>query len=491
MKIFKSSLLALLAVAGAAMTSCSDDNNNTAGVESDGAYFGESASKIEFSIDETSFPVTVSRTSAQVDATVSITAVDESGLFTVPTSATFNGNELTTTINISYNPDDVEQDVNYPITLSVSPSTEYGYATYSFTAVSPSPWTSIGKCTYTDDFISTFYNVPNTPYQVEIQQNDLTPGLYRLVNPYGKGYPYNEPGDYDTSSDYYMVIDATNPDRVVVERFLSGMDWGEGEFMMWSFAGYYLNRGMSPDDVDAKGYYGTLENGIITWPKGTLMVGLPGDNGYSLYPANNNGAARIVMPGVVLSDYSAQVDYAGRKVDVDENNLLTADVTLGDDVAKARVAAVLGQDIEAIAEGIIDGTIESVEITASGVVELPIDKADGIYTIMVVTYDDSGDVQEFGYDFVEISFSGKQWKEVGSAEILDGWIIPLFDVDPSDYIWYASVEENQETPGIYRIVNMYGGDCVVADDMLPGIYNIQINAVDKSFCICPAPANRS
>lgn len=481
MKIFKSSLLALLAVAGAAMTSCSDDNNYTAGVESDGAYFGESASKIEFSIDETSFPVTVSRTSAQVDATVSITAVDESGLFTVPTSATFNGNELTTTINISYNPDDIEQDVNYPITLSVSPSTEYGYATYSFTAVSPSPWTSIGKCTYTDDFISTFYNVPNTPYQVEIQQNDLTPGLYRLVNPYGKGYPYNEPGDYDTSSDYYMVIDATNPDRVVVERFLSGMDWGEGEFMMWSFAGYYLNRGMSPDDVDAKGYYGTLENGIITWPKGTLLVGLPGDNGYSLAPANNNGAARIVMPGVVLSDYSAQVDYAGRKVDVDENNLLTADVTLGDDVAKARVAAVLGQDIEAIAEGIIDGTIESVEITASGVVELPIDKADGIYTIMVVTYDDSGDVQEFGYDFVEISFSGKQWKEVGSAEILDGWIIPLFDVDPSDYIWYASVEENQETPGIYRIVNMYGGDCVVADDMLPGIYNIQINAVDKSF----------
>ncbi|MDE6074660.1 MAG: hypothetical protein K2F80_08700, partial [Muribaculaceae bacterium] len=253
MKIFKSSLLALLAVAAAAMTSCSDDNNYTAGVESDGAYFGESASKIEFSIDETSFPVTVSRTSAQVDATVSITAVDESGLFTVPTSATFNGNELTTTINISYNPDDIEQDVNYPITLSVSPSTEYGYATYSFTAVSPSPWTSIGKCTYTDDFISTFYNVPNTPYQVEIQQNDLTPGLYRLVNPYGKGYPYNEPGDYDTSSDYYMVIDATNPDRVVVERFLSGMDWGEGEFMMWSFAGYYLNRGMSPDDVDAKG----------------------------------------------------------------------------------------------------------------------------------------------------------------------------------------------------------------------------------------------
>lgn len=481
MKIFKSSLLALLAITGAAMTSCSDDNNYTAGLPSDGAYFGESASKVEFSLEENSFPVIVSRTSAQADATVSITAVDESGLFTVPTSVTFNGNELSATLNISYDPATIEQDVNYPITLSVSPATEYGISNYSFTAVSPSPWTSLGKCTYTDDFITTFYNVPNETYEVEIQQNDITPGLYRLVNPYGKLYPYNEPGDYDDSKDYYMIIDATNPDRVVLNRFLSGMDWGEGEFMMWSFAGYYLNNGKTPEEVDEAGYYGTLENGVITWPKGTLMAGIPGDKGYSLYAANNNGAARIVMPGVVLSDYSAQVDYAGRKVDVDENNLLTADVTLGEDVATARVAAVLGQDINAIAEGIIDGTVESVELTASGTVELPIDKADGIYTILVVTYDGAGDVQEFAYDFVEISFSGKQWKEIGSAEIQDGWILPLFDVDPSKYIWYASIEENTATPGIYRIVNMYGGDFVVADDMLPGIYNIQINAVDKSF----------
>lgn len=481
MKIFKSSLLALLAITGAAMTSCSDDNNYTAGLPSDGAYFGESASKVEFSLDNTSFPVTVSRTSAQADATVSIASVDESGLFTIPTSVTFSGNELSATINIGYDPEKVEQDVNYSITLTVTPATEYGISTYSFTAVSPSPWTSLGKCTYTDDFITTFYNVQNMTYEVEIQENDLTPGLYRLVNPYGKLYPYNDPGDYDTSKDYYMTIDATDPDRVVLNRFLSGMDWGDGEFMMYSFAGYYLNAGKTPEEVDASGYFGTLENGVITWPKGTLMIGIPNGNSYSLYPANNKGAARIVMPGVVISDYSAQVDYAGRKVDVDENNLLTADVTLGEDVATARVAAVLGQDINAIAEGIIDGTIESVEITASGTVELPIEKADGIYTILVVTYDGDGEVQEYAYDFVEIAFSGKQWKEVGSAEIQDGWILPLFEVDPSKYIWYAPVEENITTPGVYRIVNMFGGDFAVAEDLLPGIHNIQINAVDKSF----------
>ncbi|MDE5572896.1 MAG: hypothetical protein K2I94_03980 [Muribaculaceae bacterium] len=401
MKIFKLSLLALLSIVGVAMTSCSDDNNYAVGEPSEGAFFGETASTIEFDINKTSFPVIVSRTSAQSDATVSIAAEDNSGLFSVPSTATFNGSDLTTTIQVSYDPTKVEQDVNYSITLTVSPATEYGYSTYSFKAVSPSPWTTLGLCTFTDDMVAGLNGAPAITYKVAIQENDLTPGLYRLVNPYGKSYPYNEPGDYDTSKDYYMTIDATNPERVILERSNTGCDWGYGEMSVWSMAGYYLAKGESADDIADAGLFGVMENGVITWaPKSLIAID---DDGMA--PVNASGTTRIIMPGVVLSDYSAEIEYAGRKVDTENKEFYIVDVTLGSDVANARVAVVLGEDVDEIADGVIDGTIESDEVSASQSCNIPVsDKTDGTYVFIVITYDKDGKVQDMAYQTVELKF---------------------------------------------------------------------------------------
>lgn len=155
-----------------------------------------------------------------------------------------------------------------------------------------SRWVSLGNCTYTDLFVGTFFGTDNQTYQVEIEKDMVNEGMYRLVNPYGEKYPYNEPGDWDTSKTYYLEINAVNPDKVYIVPQMQGMDWGYGKFWMGSVAGLYIANG---DPQRAEGNYGTLKDGVITFPEKTLLVAMSEYNNGGLY--YGQPGAMIVMPG--------------------------------------------------------------------------------------------------------------------------------------------------------------------------------------------------
>ena len=156
-----------------------------------------------------------------------------------------------------------------------------------------SPWKSIGMATYTDDFITAmFEGLENLTYQVEVLENEETPGLYRVMNPYGAAYPYNEEGDYDTSKDYYFEIDATNPEAVYIPGvYETGMDWSYGMFEVSSTAYYYMyTQGYTLEELKGYGFCGTMVDGVITFPAKTLAVFM-GD--YGSIEANANGAFKL------------------------------------------------------------------------------------------------------------------------------------------------------------------------------------------------------
>lgn len=157
------------------------------------------------------------------------------------------------------------------------------------------PWVSLGMCAYTEDCITTFFGVENLTYSVEVLEHSSKPGLYRLVNPYGAAYPYNEEGDYDTTQSYYLEIDAQDPEGVYINSSATGMNWGYGEITIWSYAGYYLENGYSLDEIKAAGYCGTLENGVITFPAESLLIGMAEYKDGTLYDANVNGAFKVDM----------------------------------------------------------------------------------------------------------------------------------------------------------------------------------------------------
>lgn len=135
-------------------------------------------------------------------------------------------------------------------------------------------WKNLGTCEYTDAFMSAAFNVDDLTYPVAIQKSLVNDGVFRLINPYGEAYPYNEPGDYDTTAPHYMIINAKDHDNVSIEEFQSGMDWSYGEFVM---------KSTKP---------GTLKDKVITFPVEGLALYIPG---YGWFDGNADGTAKIDM----------------------------------------------------------------------------------------------------------------------------------------------------------------------------------------------------
>jgi hypothetical protein len=161
------------------------------------------------------------------------------------------------------------------------------------TEPNPEVFKSLGMCSYTDDIVCTTFGLSTVTYEVEIQESVDNPGKYRLVNPYGEIYPYNEPGDWDADNTYYLTIDATDPDYVNLVQSDLGIDWGYGPITAMSLADYYIATGQAThEEMKAAGYYGKLVDGVITFNVKTLGIAMGG----KLYSANQLGGFKVVLP---------------------------------------------------------------------------------------------------------------------------------------------------------------------------------------------------
>ena len=177
---------------------------------------------------------------------------------------------------------------------------DFSYVSFEFTPAGMSdPWVSLGFCKYTDDVLVPMYlDEEDDPldyiptYDVEIFENRDNPGLFRLKNAYGAGYPYNEPGDY-VEGDVFIEINATDPNGVYIDMQSMGVNWGDGNVNIYSFASYYMDRGQTLEQVKAAGHCGTYKNKIITFPVNKLLVKFDGNT--SLYYANSNEMWKVDM----------------------------------------------------------------------------------------------------------------------------------------------------------------------------------------------------
>ena len=174
-----------------------------------------------------------------------------------------------------------------------------------------------GMCMYTDDYVTGFFGVENVSYPVKVQERADKPGYFRLINVYGEDYPYNEPGDWDDSKDYYIYIDATNPKKVYIPHYCEvGMDWGYGMFRISSLAGYYIDKEQAEKAND---YYGTYANGKITFPKEALLISLANYNSGNFYSCNAGGLFTVVIDPTlnpyradIVKDFKYELAYDGK-----------------------------------------------------------------------------------------------------------------------------------------------------------------------------------
>ena len=385
MKTLKNIFYFLAAASLVGFTSCSDDPETTS-LKGDQVFFGtDLSSTIQLEENSSSITIPILRLNADNAASYPIFTSDESGLFTLPTSADFAAGENTANLVITYNYAELTQDKEYPCTLTIGDSentSPYGMSSYEFSLIAPSPWTSLGEGTLTDDVITgAFSGVENQVFEVEIQQSDKEPGMYRLVDPYINNKYSLSAGEGGSSSNYscYLVIDATNPEAVTIAKQNMGiLSTDLGDFQMESTAP------------------GTLDNGIITFPKGGIELSFTGYQ--SAFQANKNGLFKVVLPGA--SDVAAPavtVAYKGSFIDAASNKSnAVLDFTLNETATSYKFAVVEGnitKDEAALTETagkIVDGSLESTEGTASGSVLYPL-AVSGTFTVVAVPFNAEGD----------------------------------------------------------------------------------------------------
>lgn len=403
--LFKLSYIVVLTLTALLVGACSNDYDYTgASVPDTQVYFDTNhATTIEVSKAESSFSLPVLRVNKAGELKVPLKfEAAEDNIFTVPESVTFADGDSVANIVITYNPDDVIYGTYTGGTITINDEkvdTIYGNISFTFKA-GATEWADIptnkSVGSYREDLIASLFGTDNYVYDVKIQKSIVNEGMYRMVNPYGAAFPENEEGDYDAENDYYWIIDATDPDAVWFDTFESGMNWADyGNFTFYSYVSYLLSKGNSLEVIKANrpDLFGTLKDGIITMPVKTMLTNMSGyDDGTGLYYGNSNGLLAVALPGYAIADYSVSAVYSGRFTDSKDVDYAVFNVTLSTDVASVKYALVPeGEDADAVADGIADGTIESETLTASGNINVAFD-ASGKYNLVMVVYNAKGEV---------------------------------------------------------------------------------------------------
>ena len=136
----------------------------------------------------------------------------------------------------------------------------------------PTDWLDMGDTEYTDGFMGQYYKGAGyiiDTYDVPLQANGETPGLYRLLHPYLEGtWDYGTP-----ESDFNVKFDISDPECVIIEPQDAYED-GDGVVQMCNAAGLYMSGMLSDQNgnriqytkqqIIEQGLNDKYENGVVT-----------------------------------------------------------------------------------------------------------------------------------------------------------------------------------------------------------------------------------
>lgn len=151
-------------------------------------------------------------------------------------------------------------------------------------------WTSLGQATVSEDFLREVFtmNLDNagiehdTPaeYEVEIQESNSKPGLYRLVNMYGPSHPYAAIFEYLNEFPVYTYVDCSSPELCYIYNMPTGFivkDDKSGEITLGCEPSVYFDEGFPYDLIveEMPEAFGKLENGKITFTPSQIWLSVP------------------------------------------------------------------------------------------------------------------------------------------------------------------------------------------------------------------------
>lgn len=502
-KIFKSAFVALVALIGLTMTSCVNKYDYDAATASgEQVYFDNSTSKVALSKDATSFTVPVLRVATTEATTIALTSTDESGIFTIPSSVSFAAGENKALVTIGYDPTKLEYDDFKSITLSLSDAangTPYGFSSLTFLAGIPSPFVTIGKAKFMDSWM---YDA-ETYFDVTLQQNEINPDIYRIVNPYNEilvkgGYSPNNvkkgPSEYLTFQLRHAGEEVggailTRDNLVTFEPFRTGYyisdyDSGDTDGEVWGFhisddmfnATWHVEAAYLKNCVAAYKEDGTP--GQINLAPWYYIIGLGGWN-----KSQEDKQIEIIFPGFTPADYSAELVYSGIFTDASEKVFAVGNLTLGTDAQDVKAIVMdASVDANAVADAIAAGELEATDV-AAGSIQVPIpEDLTGKLQIIVVVLAGETVKNVVAAPFEYYGGGASPWNSLGQGYFVDDMILPLFGYNPEPYP--VEIQESTSTPGLYRLVKMYSA--VAADfGVVSGTGDVLIHAENPNAVYIP------
>lgn len=243
---------------------------------------------------------------------------------------------------------------------------------------------------------------PNLERNIVLQERDDKPGFYRTYDVYNADYLGSMFGANVSSlcvSQHYTYIDATDPEKVWIPTFKTGVIM-HSDYGMMSVASYVVENS---DDFDPSiaSVYGTLKEGVIEFPYGSLQMKL---ERMGWYQTNSSGLHRIILPGYRVKEYDLTVE-AGVS---DSQGKLPVTVSLGTDLSQVKLAVFEGtltesaaaEKAELIAQG-SDLVGEIMTIDKSTSLEYSFQET-GMYTVVAAGLDIAGNHRisksvSFGY----------------------------------------------------------------------------------------------
>lgn len=481
--------IALLLPALSVFVSCSEEQDGyVPAPQEKGAqvYFNsDNASSFTVTDVQNTFELSLGRVDTAETASYDLKVVADEAtlpLFNIPGAVAFEEGEAFAKIACTANTTEMEYDKTYTVKVCVAnaqDATLYGMDTLTISVTCPAPWKSLGKAKFAENFL----DGSGTYYDVEIQQNELAPNTFRLVEPYAEILgdiavdKYLEfsilPEGYDFDG---MILDA---EYVVFKDYNTGQ-WNSN-YAEDIYALHPYRFGRTPDKWTYNVVLDYQENG------------LPGEVSLApLYYLFNEGGGwdkttantiSILFPGYVKADYSASVDFAGIFTAKDGAVYATGNLALGADASDVKAIVMPADaDAAAVADAIAAGELETVDVEA-GRIEVPFNAEElggNNFQIIVVVLADGAVKSVASTSFEYFGGGANPWQSLGTGFYTDDVLVPLFYEEGTPVTYEVEILEHTENPGLYRIMNPYAksvhplGD----DDYAPeGLY-IEVNATD-------------
>ena len=491
MKLFKSSILAVLAL-GAALTSCNETSDVTyvPGAQDPGAFF---ASNIETAIvvaeDATSAEIQINRTSDLITE-ANISAVDDSKLFTIPGTVVFDEGKGVAPLTITFDPNKLELGKSYPVKLSIANASNYGQGVCEFVitrgaaAITEKFGEGTGSYTFGNYWKGTMTDVP----------------VYKTYNP-------NKP-DKDVVITFKNILPPTEevPPTDITIHIADMTPDADGNVEISVEPVYVL------EDENGKVYYTDAYTWLVNAGRPDLAEKFKGLSTYnvntglftimSVYYLPEKGATAsygqkyeyLQMDG--FPNYEVSITYDGFLSKPDGSYQALATVVSGEDVATVRAGLVFGNNVELLIKNLTgedDSKFVEFEGGTEKEVRLSFEEA-GTYTLGAVTFDAKGEAQMLDYTTFEVAFSNDNadWTSLGNTDFGDGWILSAYlkpEYTVLDALYPVEIQRNKKDANLYRLIEPWGSNSPLAElNKNPRKRNLEFSIGSKAIFITPQEA---